>query len=198
MLVKPELRILGIDDSPFSRGDRQVLVVGAVFRGGEYLDGLLSTSIAIDGTDSTDKLIQLINKSRNVGQLRLIMLDGITLGGFNIIDIQKLNKETKLPVCVIIRDLPDFLAIDKALNHFKDKEERTNLIKKAGDVYEYKVKNKTLDSEKKIFYQIAGITRQDAEKILKLTIRRGIIPEPIRVAHLIGQGIRFGESKGRA
>jgi len=39
--MKPEIRILGLDDSPL-RG-REILVVGTVFRGGEWLDGVMKT-----------------------------------------------------------------------------------------------------------------------------------------------------------
>ena len=38
MHLKPEMRIIGIDDSPLLAKD--VLVVGAVLRGGGWLDGL--------------------------------------------------------------------------------------------------------------------------------------------------------------
>jgi hypothetical protein len=45
--------------------------------------------------------------------------------------------------------------------------------------------------------QIVGITRSDAEKLVKLTSTRSLLPEPLRVAHLIATGIVRGESVGR-
>ena len=36
------------------------------------------------------------------------MLDGITYGGFNVVDIEELYRETGLPVIVIMRSCPDF------------------------------------------------------------------------------------------
>jgi len=45
--------------------------------------------------------------------------------------------------------------------------------------------------------QVAGIKRADAEQIVKLTSTRSLVPEPLRVAHLIATGIIRGESVGR-
>lgn len=43
----------------------------------------------------------------------------------------------------------------------------------------------------KCFIQFAGCTRKDAEKIVKNSVIHGLVPEPIRVAHMIGRGMRF-------
>ena len=45
--------------------------------------------------------------------------------------------------------------------------------------------------------QVAGINPADAEQIVKLTSTRSLVPEPLRVAHLIATGIVRGESVGR-
>ncbi|PHP45100.1 hypothetical protein B6V01_005685, partial [Methanosarcinales archaeon ex4572_44] len=52
--VKPEIRLLGVDDSFLSR--KEVLVVGTVFRGGEWLDGVVRTTITRDGMNATERL----------------------------------------------------------------------------------------------------------------------------------------------
>jgi len=43
-----------------------------------------------------------------------------------------------------------------------------------------------------------GTTEAEVEKALSLTTVRGVLPEPLRVAHLIAAGIVRGESRGRA
>jgi len=53
--MKKEIRILGIDDMPFSFGDKKVDVVGVVMRGGIYLEGVLKTTIDVDGRDALKK-----------------------------------------------------------------------------------------------------------------------------------------------
>jgi endonuclease V-like protein UPF0215 family len=191
--VKPEIRIIGIDDSPFDKfhGSKRVLVIGAVFRAGKWLEGVVSTHIVKDGTDATKKLIRLVNQSRHKGQLRIIMLNGIALGGFNVIDIQELCRKTSLPVIIIMRRKPDYNAIENALKHFKDGKRRLEIILKAGAVKSVLIKGK------KIYFQHAGITENLCEKIIKLSATHSLVPEPIRAAHIIGSGIVLGETRGR-
>ncbi len=197
-MPKKEIRILGVDDAPFIKGKGRALVIGTVFRGGEFMDGLLSTHVEVDGLDSTAVLTEWINKSRNKDQLSVIMMDGIALGGFNIIDIRELHGETSLPVIVVIRDMPDFKKIYSALDHLPNKEKRLHLLEKAGKIHEFMVDHKELRTKKNIYFQFAGSSEEYVRKVLKLTIKHGLMPEPIRIAHIIGQGLVFGESKGRA
>lgn len=190
--VKKEVRILGIDDGPFNKEhDKKVLVVATVFRGGSYLDGLLSCHVQVDGNDATAKLVSLIKKTKHLGQLQCIMIDGIALGGFNVIDINQLSKKTKLPVIVVIRREPNIDKIKKALKKIKASP-KIKLLEKAGRIYPVKIRNKH------IYIQVAGLNLDLATQIIRLTAVHSLIPEPIRVAHLITSGIVLGESRGRA
>ena len=52
--IKQEIRILGVDDSPFpAHTKEEVMLVGTVFRAGNWLDGVLSTFVEGDGMDAT-------------------------------------------------------------------------------------------------------------------------------------------------
>ena len=187
-MYKKEIRVLGIDDAPFDKFKKgSVLVVGTMFRGGSWVDGILSTKISIDGSNSTSQLIKMINKSKFKPQLQCIILDGIAFGGFNIVDIQKLNKKTNVPVLVVIRKMPDFKKIQAVLKKL-NKSSRYKLIEKAGQVHK----------AGKVYIQIAGLSLEQAKQILKITCTRSLLPEPIRAAHLIAAGIITGESKGNA
>jgi len=186
--MKKEIRLLGIDDAPFNKfKDKNVLVVGTVFRGGSWLDGVLSTKVKVDGDDSTSKLIEMINKCKFKPQIQCIILDGIAFGGFNIVDVEELNKKTKIPVIIVIRRMPDFEKIKSTLKKL-GKEKKYNLIEKAGEVHKVD----------KIYIQINGIALEDAKNILKISCTRSLLPEPIRAAHMIAAGIVLGESRGKA
>ena len=93
--MKPEIRILGIDDAPFDKfSDKETYVIATVFRGGDFMDGLLTCKVKVDGNDSTKKLIEMINSSKFKIQFRAILLDGIAVAGFNVIKRRlKLNKQ---------------------------------------------------------------------------------------------------------
>jgi uncharacterized protein len=182
--IKPEIRILGVDDGqfvPHTKGT--VIVVGVVFRGGSSIDGVMHTHVTIDGFDATDKLTSMINSSPHRKQLRLVMLNGITFAGFNVVDIKKLNLGTKLPVIALTREKPDLEAIHKALGNLPESEERWSMALSAGEIHEVTCLGK------KIYMELAGISLSDAKEIVELTSTNSCFPEPLRVAHLIASGI---------
>lgn len=183
-VIKSEIRVLGVDDGKFvPHTEGVVIVVGVVFRGGRWLDGVMHTRVAIDGFDATEHIASMINSSPHCKQLRLVMLNGITFAGFNVVDIKKLNLATKLPVIALTRDKPDLEAIRKALNNLPKSEERWKMILAAGEIYEVYCRGK------KIYMELAGISLVDAREIVELTSIRSSFPEPLRVAHLIASGI---------
>ena len=185
-VIKPEIRVLGVDDGvfiPHTKG--LVSVVGVVFRGGYWLDGVMHTRIRVDGFDATNKIASMIIDSPHYKQLRVIMLNGITFAGFNVVDVKKLYSKTKLPVIAITREKPDFAEIRKALAHLPKSEERWKAVLNAGEIFAMSTRN----VGEKIYVHVFGILEEDARKILKLTSTRSNIPEALRVAHLIASGV---------
>lgn len=182
--IKSEIRILGVDDGIFvPHTEGTVIVVGVVFRGGSYLDGIMHTYVAIDGFDATEKIASMINVSPHSKQLRLVMLNGITFAGFNLVNIKNLNQTTKLPVIAVTDAKPDLNAVHKALYNLPEIEERWKIVLEAGEIHE------VLSKARKLYVEIAGISLGDAIEIIKLTSTRSSLPEPLRVAHLIASGI---------
>ncbi|MGB9853378.1 MAG: DUF99 family protein, partial [Candidatus Bathyarchaeales archaeon] len=166
-------------------------VVGVVFRGGYWLDGVMHTKVRVDGIEATNKIASMILNSPHYEQLRITMLDGITFAGFNVVDIKRLNAKTELPVIAVTREKPDFNKIREALKNLPKSEERWNAVLNAGEVFEVLVGNK----KEKIYMQISGICEEDARKIVQLTSTRSHIPEALRVAHLIASGLNILQPK---
>jgi endonuclease V-like protein UPF0215 family len=190
--MKSEIRVLGIDDAPFSFSDSRTDVIGVVMRGHHYIEGVLHGFIEIDGLDATSICENLILKTRHYPQLHAIFLDGATMGGFNVIDIESLWEKTKIPVITITRDEPDFEKIRLALkNHFSDWEKRYEMLKKG-------ILQKVDTVHNPIYMKCAGISFSQAKEIITISTIRGVIPEPLRVAHIIASGISRGESYGKA
>jgi endonuclease V-like protein UPF0215 family len=189
--MKRQIRILGIDDSSFSFGAKHVPVIGVVVRGSAYIEGVLRTTVVVDGRDATRVLTRLINHTRHKEQLKTIMLDGVALGGFNIVDIEELNEATGVPVITITRDEPDFEKIKDALRkHFDDWNTRWATLSR-GTL-------ERIEGHYPLYVKHAGISLEDVKEIIRLSTIRGAIPEPIRLAHVIATGIVTGESYGRA
>ena len=190
--IKKEIRIVAWDDGPFEFGTKgNDIIVGVIFRGGQFLDGMLKTEVEIDGIDATDKIIESIQKTKHK-DLRIIMLDGITFAGFNIVNIKEIYEKTKLSVIVVNRKKPDLEKFVESLKKMSDVEKRIECVKNAGPFYWVNIKNK------RVCFQCYGITKEDAAKVIKETSTMSLIPEPLRVAHLIATGFVLGESVGGA
>ncbi len=189
MQIKPEIRVLGIDDSALI--DPNVVIIGAFMRGGDQLDGVLSSKVTKDGFDSTDRIVEMVKGSKHSGQIKVIMLDGVTYAGFNPVDIKSLYDRTRIPVIVFMRSCPDFEKIRLALSHLPEKEKRWEIIQRAGRIYR-------IGGENPVFIQLCGIDKDSATRIVRMTSTHSNIPEPLRLAHLIATGVVLGESTGKA
>jgi endonuclease V-like protein UPF0215 family len=190
--MKDQIRVLGVDDGPFKFGQKSVIVVGVVMRPTQYIEGICRTRVKVDGRDANTMLEKMIKKSNYKDQLRLVMLDGVALGGFNVVDIEKLHQSTGIPVATITRTKPDFELIKNTLkDHFDDWKDRWICVNKIELV--------RVDTNfNPIFIKFTGLSKSEVQRIIKLTTVRGVLPEPIRIAHLIATAMVRGESMGRA
>jgi endonuclease V-like protein UPF0215 family len=184
--IKPEIRVLGIDDGKFvPHSEGTVEVVGIVYRGGYWFEGIIHTKISIDGLDATEKIAAMINDSSYYGELRVVFLDGITFAGFNVVDITKLSLKTDLPVISVTRKKPDLNEIKNALKNLSNLDQRLEAMENAGVLFAVE----TRDGENPVYVQKVGILCENVKRILKMTCTRSNIPEALRVAHLIASGL---------
>lgn len=184
--IKREIRILGIDDAPFTRASVKTAIIGLVFRGMSTIDGAMMTEICVDGDDATDKIAEMIWKSGHRRQLRVIMLYGITFGGFNIVRIQHLSEILDLPVIVVTDRRPRMDAVEKAIRHLDDREEKLEVLKEGGKICSVETR-----LGRPVYVQFAGIGYDEVCKILKSSTQYSRIPEPLRVANLIASALKF-------
>jgi endonuclease V-like protein UPF0215 family len=134
----------------------------------------------------------MVRASRYRAGLAMVLIDGTAVGGFNVIDIDALHQAVGRPVVTITRKRPNMAAIETALRRrFDDWAERLAVIRRHG-VESTRAKGGTL------WVTYVGADRAEVQEALSLTTVRGVLPEPLRVAHLIAAGIVRGESRGRA
>ena len=149
------------------------------------VEGVLSFSVKIDGSDATQKIISKAGRSHFKDQIRLIALHGVTLAGLNMVDIIKVNKELKMPVASIIRRKPHSKELEKAIRIAgSNSAKRLALLNKLNT--ELKIAR-----SKGFYVQLSGISGKEFAKFQESAIRL------LRLAHLIANGIARGESKGR-
>lgn len=180
--------VIGVDDAPFEREHRgRVLVVATAFSG-LRLEGVLTTRVRRDGSDATDALAERIATSRFAAHTDLVLLQGIALAGFNVVDIHALSAALGVGVLVVARRAPSLDAIRAALlGHVRGGARKWALIEKAGP----------MEACAGVMVQRAGIPLEDAAAVIARLAVNGTIPEPLRVAHLIAGGVTTGQSRGR-
>jgi endonuclease V-like protein UPF0215 family len=107
--------VIGIDDGPFAREHRgDVPMVGVAFSG-VTLEGVLVGRVRRDGQNATRAIVTLVAGSRFARHTQVVLLQGIALAGFNVVDIHELSARLGIGVLVVARRAPDMAAIESAL-----------------------------------------------------------------------------------
>lgn len=190
--MKGQIRVLGVDDAPFKFSDGTALVIGVVVRLPNYVEAVMRTSVEVDGTDATAQLEALVRRSRYREQFKALLLDGIALGGFNVVDLDALYAALKLPVVTVTRDRPNLPKIRAALEkYFPDAPQRYRTLTQHPP-------HPVRTAHQPIYVSAVGMTMPEAAELVARATVRGSIPEPLRLAHLIARGVVRGESVGRA
>jgi endonuclease V-like protein UPF0215 family len=207
------VNVIGFDDGPFEHAHRgDVLLVGAVCAG-VRLDGVVSGRIRRDGADSTRRMIELVERSQFQKHIRAVMLHGIAVGGFNVVDVHELSKALAVPVLVIVRRPPDLEAVRRALfstdpprrPRVSGARRKWELIERAGPIEPLGMSRRAArrptglgSAPQRLWVQRVGLSLAEARALVAKTTLHGNVPEPLRLAHLIAGGIAAGKSRGRA
>jgi uncharacterized protein len=188
------IRVIGFDDAPFvrrtdrsARSPHPVAVAGVICAGTRF-EGMLWGQIQIDGWDATEVLSAVLLKSKFLPQLHLILLDGISMGGFNIIDLPRLAAAIDRPCVAVMRRMPNMKAIEHALQQLAEPYQRLALMQRAGQVH----------AAPPFFFQVCGADPLVIAQVLQRVSDRGHVPEALRVAHLITSAVIKGESGRQA
>lgn len=190
--MKKFKRVLGVDDGPFNReSEQKAPIVGVMARFDGYIEGIAIRSVEIDGTDATEQIVSMF-QTHFGSQIDYVMLNGITVAGFNICDIERIKETTGVPVMSVARKNPDVASMLGAIRkYFSDYVVREKILLKSS------IEPISLKNGKMIYVNLAGIKKNEALLVIERTVIRGNIPEPIRVAHMIAGAIKNGESKGK-
>ncbi|MGC8662654.1 MAG: DUF99 family protein [Candidatus Micrarchaeia archaeon] len=182
--MKGGIRILSLDDSPFKRSDKENLIVGVVSRN-EIVEGILSFYVHVNGDDATEQLIKKIEKSRFRREIKLIVLNGITFAGLNIIDITSVSTRLNVPVLALTRRKPNRTTIKNAINSLgKNSKLKLAILKRI-------IKLSKSSRSCNMYAQYINMQENELEKFIKISYPM------LRLAHLIASGVVRGESRGR-
>ena len=209
------MNVLGFDDGPFARDHHgDVLLVGVVCSG-TRLDGVVSSRVRRDGADSTRRMIEVVRASQFARAVGAVLLQGIAVGGFNVVDVHELSAQLGVPVLVVMRRPPDLAAVKRALFSedpirrppVRGAPRKWALIERAGPIELLRPSHRALRragamglrvTTPRIWVPRVGLSLEAARNVVESTTLHGQIPEALRLAHLIAGGITSGRSRGRA
>jgi uncharacterized protein len=179
---------LGVDDAPFDKRQAgPVPIIGVMMEGYDVIESVALGAFPVDGEGVNEYLAAWIGGLRTRPMLQAVILGGVTIAGLGLIDLTALSERLELPVLVVTRhnpagsDLADALRA-AGLSH------RVGMLEKTPRAY---------GVGSGLYLAHAGTTRVEAEQLVLATLGKARVPEPLRVAHLIGQAIVLRESRGR-
>ncbi len=176
------MRILGIDDGPFSRGtDRFCPIVGVLMRLDGKLEQMTADSLTVDGDDVSEKVSGFIERLRI--HPSVVMAEGITFAGFNILDPNRFYEMTGIPFISVRKGRPDLTAMIMAIRkHDKEALKKESILKRISPAY-------TVLGGSEVVVNYAGISPADAEQLILMASDDGILPEPVRIAHIVASAV---------
>lgn len=182
------LRAIGFDDAPFTRGRRGDVPLAGVVCAGTRFEGLVWGRLRQDGWNATDAVARLLVSGKFLPQLHVVLLDGIAFGGLNVVDLEALAGRLGRPCVAVMRRAPDVAAVERAIRRLPGAERRLALLRRAGPLHRHGP----------FVFQVRGAEPGETGLALERLTDRGFVPEPLRLAHLIGTAVIRGESGRRA
>lgn len=155
--------------------------------GADRIESVAMGGFPVDGEDVTGYLAGWISGLRTRPALQGVIVGGITMAGLAVVDVADLAERLELPVLVVTRRNPVASELADALRS-AGLDHRLALLARVPRAF---------GVGEGLYLAHAGTSRADAERLVLSSIAKSRLPEPLRVAHLIGQAIVLRESRGR-
>jgi hypothetical protein len=142
------------------------------------IDGMVFAGATLGGDDATENIISM-HRSLARDDINCILLDGLVISMYNIIDGGRVADETGLPVVAITFE--DSKGLTGSIRHhfaagWQSKIEQYERLGKRERI--------TLRTGKNLFIRYWGLSQKRAVAVLDSFTLQGSVPEPIRVAKL--------------
>ncbi len=185
----PRPHVFGVDDGPVEkRPGRSARIVGVMMEGADLVESIAVTEFAVDGEDATGFLGEWIAGLRMRPALHAVVLGGITIAGLGVVDIEALAARLRTAVVAVNRK-------DPTRNRLADAFVAAGL---SGRLEVLRRTPPAFQLARGLWLSHAGTDAETAAALVRATLRKAQLPEPLRVAHLVARALETGESRGRA
>jgi len=186
-LEKKGLRGLVIAES-FTQNSKKSILAGVVMRRDFLIDGFVFGKATVEGDDATETILSMYKKL-NRPDISYLLISGIIISMYNIIDLKKISQSLDLPVIGVTYQ--DSEGIEEAIrHHFPDSYES-----KLKEYQELENREKiSLHTSYDIYIRKEGCTLSDVKHLLDELTLQGSFPEPLRVAQLLAKTLLSSNS----
>jgi endonuclease V-like protein UPF0215 family len=180
--------VLGVDDAPFEKGQREeVPIVAVVMTGSNVVEGVAIGSLPVDGDGATEWLERWIRGMRWYDALQAVVLGGVTIAGLGLVRIDELAARLEKPILSVTRRNPAPSELARAL-------ETAGFPERVPVLATLPPARRLRDG---LWLAHAGTDDDDADALVRATMNRSSFPEALRIAHLVGAALVRGSSRGR-
>lgn len=181
-LEKKGLRGLAIAES-FRQNSERSILSGLIMRSDFVIDGFAFGSAALEGNDATDQILHMYEEL-NRSDISYMIISGLIISMYNIVDIKKLHDSLQIPIIGITYHESDGLE-DAIKRHFpKSFASKINEYKKLGPRERI-----TLHTSHDLFVRYEGCTIYEIKRLLNELTLQGSVPEPIRISQLLSNAL---------
>jgi endonuclease V-like protein UPF0215 family len=172
-LIKKETRILGLSAHPGKL--KRIQIVGIIFRGNLWLDGMLACRIEPNHPEYLSELVRAITQSKQYSQIRAVILSREMLTSAFRTSISDLSRVINIPVIAIL---------GRRSRKGRLRQNRQRLAKPRVSHLRIRIAGKF------VYINTAGITGLEAQEIFEVACAKGQwIPEAVRVANTIAKNL---------
>ena len=179
-LEKKGIRGLAIAES-FRQNSEKSILSGVIMSNDFVVDGFVFGNSTLKGDDATEAIIDMYNKVERP-DISYVLISGLVISLYNIIDIKKLYDIFQIPIIGITYKESEGLE-DTIKKHFpadyKEKLEKYSMLGKREKI--------SLDTSFDLYVRNEGCTVLECKQLLNKITLQGSVPEPLRVAQLLAK-----------
>ena len=184
-LEKNGIRGLAISES-FRQDSEKSVLAGIIMSNDFVIDGFVLGNSTIKGDDATDQIISMYKKLERP-DICYIIISGIIISLYNMVDIKKIYDTLMIPVIGVT--YADSSGLEETIKkHFPENyDEKIKQYAKIGNREKI-----SLNTSHDVYVRIEGCTISECKQLLNKITTHGAISEPLRVAHLLAKSILTG------
>ena len=177
-LEKKGIRGLAIAES-FSQDSKKSVLSGIVMSTDLVIDGFVMGYSTVGGDDATDAILSMYKKLDRP-DVSFLLISGIVISLYNIVDLNRISEETGLPVIGVTYE--ESKGIRDAIKHHFPDSYKSKLAEYSKLGSREKI---TLHTSHNLYIRNEGCTLLEAKQLLDKITLQGSVPEPLRIGQLL-------------